>query len=468
MSRHAGGTSPGSLPASTVRFVTPEELRSAVERGEVDTVMVAFTDAYGRLLGKRFDAGFFCDSVLDAGTHACDYLLTVDMEMEPVPGYRVASWDLGYGDVHLVPDLATLRLAAWADQTALVLCDVVDEAAGELVEVAPRSVLRRQLERLDAAGYRAAAASELEFFILDETYRGAADKGYRDLRASGWYVEDYHLLSGARAESYLRQARLALSASEIPVEGSKGEWGSGQHELNVRHCEPLAMADRHTIMKHAMKELADTLGVSVTFMAKPLADGAGSSGHLHVSLWDPVSETNLFATGGGESDLFRWFLGGWIAHVDDFMVCYAPTINSYKRYAASSWAPTTAAWSRDNRTAGFRVVGHGPSLRIECRIPGADCNPYLAYAATIASGLAGIEHQIEPPASLDGDAYRSDAAGVIPTLEHAVATFSASTVARHAFGDAVVDHYSHFHRVEVDAYHRAVTDWERARYFERI
>jgi glutamine synthetase len=449
--------------------VTPDELRSAVDRRDIDTVMVAFTDVYGRLLGKRLDAQFFCDSVLDDGTHACDYLLTVDMEMEPVPGYRVASWDQGYGDVHLVPDPATLRCAAWTDHTALVLCDVVDDDAGDLVEVAPRSILRRQLERLDAAGYRAAAASELEFFLLDETYRDAADKGHRDLRASGWYIEDYHLLSGARAESYLRQARVALSASEIPVEGSKGEWGRGQHELNVRYTDPLAMADGHTIMKHAMKELADAHGVSVTFMAKPSADGAGSSGHLHVSLWDPESGTNLFAADDHRSDVFRWFLGGWIAYVDDFMVCYAPTINSYKRYAESSWAPTTVAWSLDNRTAGFRVVGHGPSRRIECRIPGADCNPYLAFAATIASGLAGIEQQIEPPPALDGDAYRPGAARqVIPTLEHAASAFSASDVARSAFGDAVVDHYAHFHRVEVDAYHRAVTDWERARYFERI
>jgi glutamine synthetase len=450
-------------------MLTVEELRVAVENGEIDTVVMAFTDAYGRLLGKRFDARFFYEEAMGNGTHACNYLLTVDMEMEPVAGYTAASWERGYGDFHLVPDLTTLRRAGWTQHTAFVSCDVVDDGTHDLVEVAPRTVLRRQLERLAAAGYSTGAASELEFFLYDDSYRDAHAKGYRDLTTSGWYVEDYHLLSGARAESYLRHARQAISASGIPVESSKGEWGRGQHELNVRFSDVLTAADRHTVMKHAMKELADTLGVSVTFMAKPTADGAGSSSHLHLSLWDPTSNTNLFDADGAESDLFRWFLGGWISHVEDFMVCYAPTVNSYKRYVGGSWAPTTVAWSRDNRTAGFRVVGNGPSLRIECRIPGADCNPYLAYAATIASGLDGIEKRIEPPAALNGDAYRADGVPrVATTLEHAVSAFEASSAARSAFGDAVVDHYAHFHRVEVEAFQGFVTDWERSRYFERI
>ena len=443
-----------------------DELRSAVGDRTIDTVIVAFTDVYGRLLGKRLDAGFFLDSVGD-GTHACDYLLAVDMEMEPVTGYAFAGWEQGYGDVHLVADLSTLRSAAWADRTAIVLCDVVDDASHREVAVAPRTILRRQVERLGRHGLAAKAASELEFFIFDDSYREAHAKGYAGLEPAGWYVEDYHLLSTDRVEPYVSAARTALTASGIPVESSKGEWGRGQHELNIRYTEVLAMADRHTVMKHAMKALADSMDLSVTFMAKPTSGEAGSSSHLHLSLWD--ADANVFGSGGGESDIFRWFLGGWLAHVEDFMVCYAPTVNSYKRYVDGSWAPTRIAWSRDNRTAGFRIVGQGQDLRIENRIPGADCNPYLAYAATIASGLAGIEHRIEPPPAFDGDVYRAQHLPRVPrTLEHATDLFADSATVREAFGDDVVDHYAHFHRVEVDAHHAAVSDWERARYFERI
>jgi glutamine synthetase len=453
-------------------MLTPEELAAD---GTIETVIVAFTDHYGRLVGKRFDAGFFTESVGD-GTHACDYLLTVDMEMHPVPGYRFASWELGYGDVHLVPDLSTLRRAGWVDRTAFVLCDVVDDEAHDRVAVAPRSILRRQVDRLAEHGLTAKAASELEFFLFDDTYCEAHAKGYTGLAAAGWYAEDYHLLQGSRVEPYVGAARRALAGSGIPVENSKGECGRGQHELNIRYADVLTMADRHTVMKHAMKELADAMGLSVTFMAKPTPDDAGSSSHLHLSLWN--GGTNAFAIGessrpddgaDGRPDTFRHFLAGWLAYVEDFMVCYAPTVNSYKRYVDDSWAPTRIAWSGDNRTAGFRVVGSGQSLRIENRIPGADCNPYLAYAASLAAGLAGIEEQLEPPAAFDGDAYRADRLPRVPrTLEHATASFAASDVARRAFGDDVVDHYAHFHRVEVEAFHASVTDWERRRYFERI
>jgi len=445
-----------------------DELRTAVADGTIDTVVLAFTDLYGRLLGKRFDAGFFLDS-LDDGTHVCDYLLAIDMEMEPVSGYAFASWEQGYGDVHLVPDLSTLRRAAWTDRTAIVLCDVIDDDAHRAVAVAPRTVLRRQVERLAEHGLVANAASELEFYVFGNSYRDAHAKGYADLEPAGWYIEDYHLLSTSRVEPYVRAARTALGASGIAVENSKGEWGRGQHELNIRYTDVLDMADRHTVMKHAMKEIADSMGLSVTFMAKPTTDEAGSSGHLHLSLWDAEAGTNVFDSGAAESDTFRWFLGGWMAHVEDFMVCYAPTINSYKRYVDGSWAPTRVAWSRDNRTAGFRIVGSGPSLRIENRIPGADCNPYLAFAATLASGLAGIEQQIEPPDAFDGDVYQAQhLPGVPRTLEHATELFAASAVARAAFGDDVVDHYAHFHRLEVGAHQAAVSDWERVRYFERI
>jgi glutamine synthetase len=449
--------------------ISPDELRAAVGDGEIDTVQVAFTDHYGRLVGKRLDAEFFCDEALARGSHACDYLLTVDMEMEPVPGYAFASWEQGYGDVHLEPDLTTLRRAAWSDRAAIVLCDVIDVTTHESVAVAPRSILCRQVERLAERDLVAMAGSELEFFVFDDTYRDAHERGYDGLRPAGWYIEDYHLLQGSRIEPLMGATRRALSASGIPVESTKGEFGHGQHEINVRFANVLEMADRHTILKHAMKEIADGAGRSLTFMAKPDAGEAGSSCHLHLSLWDPAGERNLFDDDGNESDLFRWFLAGWIAHVADFMVCYAPTVNSYKRYVDGSWAPTRRAWSHDNRTAGFRVVGSGPSLRIECRIPGADCNPYLAYAATIASGLAGIDARLEPPDELRGDVYRAQhVPRVARTLEHAAAGFAASDLARSAFGDDVVDHYAHFHDVEVAAYHAAVTDWERSRYFERI
>ncbi len=455
----------------------PSELRRLVQDGEIDTVVVGFTDHYGRLMGKRFDAEFFVADALDHGTHACDYLLTVDMEMEPVPGYRFANWELGYGDVHLVPDLATLCRAGWSERTALVLCDIEGGTGPGPVPVAPRSILRRQIDRLADLGLEAQAASELEFFLYDDSYREAQAKGYADLQPAGWYIEDYHLLQGARVEHYVGAARRALRRTGIPVENSKGEWGRGQHELNIRYADVLTMADRHTVMKHGMKELADGLGLSITFMAKPHTDAAGSSCHIHLSLWDAFDgaaedgpAANRFAADDGEpSDLFRWFLGGWMAHAAELMVCYAPTVNSYKRYVDASWAPTRVAWSQDNRTAGFRIVGSGPSLRIECRLPGADCNPYLAYAAALASGLDGIEHRIEPPEPFRGDVYQAaDLPRVPNTLAEAVAVFRASDFARAAFGDDVVEHYAHFHETEVRAYETAVTDWERARYFERI
>lgn len=449
--------------------MTPTELRAAVESGEIDTVVVGFSDHYGRLMGKRFDAEFFIEEGLDQGTHACNYLLTVDMEMEPVPGYTYANWALGYGDFHLVPDPSTLCLAGWTERTALVLCDVHDDAAHALVPVAPRSILRKQLDRIAASGHMVNAASELEFFLYNDTYRGAHDKGFADLDPAGWYIEDYHLLQGARVEPYVGAARRALRRSGIPVENSKGEFGHGQHELNIRYADVLTMADRHSVMKHGMKELADSLGVSVTFMAKPHSEEAGSSCHVHLSLWDQAGGTNVFASGSDHTDLFRWFLGGWMAHVQDFMVFYAPTINSYKRYADGSWAPTRIAWSKDNRTAGFRVVGSGPSLRIECRIPGADCNPYLVYAAALASGLDGIENQIEPPPVFTGDVYAATELPRVPyTLDQALANFVASDIAKSALGADVVEHYAHFYEVEIATFNRAVTDWERARYFERI
>ncbi len=455
-------------------MLTLEALQEQVESGAIDTIIAAFPDLYGRMMGKRIAADFFVESVARSGMHACDYLFTVDMEMEPVPGYTFANWEKGYGDFHCIIDMRTLRVASWLDKTALVFCDVHHERTHEPISIAPRNILRRQIAQAAALGYTAQASTELEYYIFDEPYASARARHYQDLKHFGTYLEDYHILQGTREEVLNAAARRHLAASGIPVETSKGEWGPGQHETNIRYAEILDMADRHILYKQIFKELADQLGLAVTFMAKFDAALAGSSSHMHLSLWDKAGGVNLFA---GEtmigpvagSDLFRWFLGGWIAHAHELMPFYAPTVNAYKRYQAGSWAPTALAWSYDNRTAGFRVVGRGPSLRIECRIPGADVNPYLGLAAALASGLDGIRNHIEPPAMFEGDVYAAQNLPHVPrTLREAIATFESSDFARQAFGDDVIDHYSHFFHTEQTAYDNAVTDWERKRYFEQI
>lgn len=449
-----------------------EELQQKADIGEIETVIVAFTDHYGRLVGKRFDAEFFLESGARAGTHSCNYLLTTDMEMEPVHGYTFANWELGYGDFHLVPDLATLRDASWLNRTAIVLCDLRDEKSHQPVSIAPRSILGKQIEATKLLGFDCFAASELEYYLFNDSYRSAFEKGYQHLQPSGWYLEDYHIMQGSRVEPFTAAARRHLKYSGIPVENSKGEWGLGQHELNVQYAEVLDMADRHVIYKQCLKELADSMGVSVSFMAKFDSDRAGSGCHIHMSLWQ--DDRNAF---DGDrplgpvlgSDIFRWFLGGWIHHVPDMMPFYAPTINSYKRFVDSSWAPTRLAWSYDNRTAGFRVVGKGSSLRIECRIPGADCNPYLAFAASLASGLDGIRNKMEPPVCFEGDIYAAKHLPRVPyTLQESVERFANSDFSKNTFGNDVVEHYAHFFQKEIEAYNKSVTDWERKRYFERI
>jgi glutamine synthetase len=453
-------------------MLTLDDLAARVRTGAVDTVLVAFTDLYGRSLGKRLDARFFLEETARHGWNACDYVLTVDMEMQPVPGYRLASWEKGYGDFHLVPDLATLRVASWLDRTAFVLCDVVDDRRRRPVTVAPRSILRRQVEAAAEEGYEPFGASELEYYLFRESYRDAAARGYRDLTPASRYLEDYHTQQGAREEPFHGSLRRHLASSGVPVEGSKGEWGLGQHEMNVRYTDVLTMADRHVVLKQCAREVADAMGVGVTFMAKYAEDGAGSSCHLHLSL----RKDGKTAFAGGRrlgpvrcSDVFRWFLGGWIAHVPEVMVFYAPTVNSYKRYQAGSWAPTRMAWSYDNRTAGFRVVGGKQSLRIECRIPGADCNPYLAFAASLASGLDGVHRRTAPPPIFTGDIYAAQQLPHVPrSLREATDLFEESRFAASAFGAEVVEHYVHFFRTEQAAFDKAVTDWERTRYFERI
>jgi glutamine synthetase len=455
-------------------MLTLDELEEDVERGAIDTVVTAFPDLYGRLVGKRITGRFYLEEVARHGMHACDYLLACDMEMDPTPGYAFASWETGYGDVHCVPDPATLRRAAWLPRTALVLCDVERGEPPAPVEVAPRTVLRRQLERAGARGLELRMGSELEFFLFRGPYRAAREVGHRSLEPTGGYVEDYHVLSGTFAEDVIGAIRSGVDASGIPVEFSKGEWGPGQHEINLRYAEALEMADRHVVYKLAAKEIADARGHCLTFMAKYDAALAGSSLHVHVSLWrdgvplfpggEPLPGTRLRA-----SREFRHFLGGLLAHARELSFCFAPTVNSYKRYRPGTFAPTGLAWSVDNRTAGFRVVGSGASLRVECRIPGADANPYLAYAALVAAGLDGIERATEPGPAFAGDVYAAGGLPRVPaSLGEATALLEGSTFARKALGEEVVEHLLHFARTELGHFEGAVTDWERRRYFERV
>jgi glutamine synthetase len=451
----------------------PEALVELVKTNEVETVLVVFPDLYGRLVGKRVVGRFFVESVAAHGMHACNYLLACDMEMDPVPGYRFASWEKGYGDVLCVPDMSTLRRAAWLEKTALVLCDLVDDETLKAVEVAPRRMLARQVARAQEMGFVPMGASEIELYLFAETYDSARAKGWQGLATFGSYIEDYHVLQGTKEEPLVGAIVRSLERSGVPMESSKGEWGPGQQEINLRYSELLEQADRSVLYKHAAKEIAWQQGRAVTFMAKWDEKHAGSSQHEHLSLWDPDGKRNVFA-GDGDlsgvlcSDTFRHFLGGWMAHAAELTACWAPNVNSYKRYQAGSFAPTGIAWSRDNRTAGFRVVGQKDSLRVECRIPGADANPYVAFAASLAAGLDGVENRIEPPAVFDGDVYAAKEMPRVPgTLRDAIALFEKSDFARRAFGEDVFAHYLHFLKTEQRKFDEVVTSWERARFFER-
>ena len=447
------------------------ELRDRIEEGDVDTVVTAVCDMQGRLIGKRVTAEFFLDHCVEHGTHLCTYLLGTDMEMNTPDGFALMNWESGYGDYVNRPDWETLRVIPWLEKTALVLGDVVNEASGDLIPVAPRSILRRQIERANELGFRPMFASEIEYYLLRESYDEAHAKGYADLQPYGWYNEDYHLLQATKAEPLYRKFRNLMVEAAIPIEFSKGEAAPGQHEVNIHYADALESADRAALYKHGAKEIAHQHGCAITFMAKPHHDWTGSSSHIHLSLWTPDGERNLFfdpAASGEMSQTMRWFLGGLIAGARELSLLVASTINSYKRYAVASWAPVNAVWARDNRTCGFRIVGHGSSLRIEDRLPGGDANPYLAYSAVLAAGLHGIEQQIEPPAEFVGNAYLARDAPTVPrTLHDAIDAFDRSEIAREAFGDVVVDHYVTMGRVEQRAYDMAVTDWERQRYFER-
>jgi len=439
-----------------------DELKQGVASGALDTVVMAFTDLQGRLMGKRLHAGHFVEeNIAEHGVEGCNYLLTIDMEMNVVPGYAMASWEQGYGDFGLRPDLATLRRIPWLEATALVLCDVVWHD-GSPVQASPRQVLDAQVERARAAGYEPMFASELEFYLLRESYAEAQANHYRALTPSVPYILDYHVLATTYDEPLLRQLRNDMRRAGVPIESSKGEAWPGQHEVNFRYADALATADNHVVYKNGAKEIAHQHGCSITFMAKPDHTWIGNSCHMHASLWRDGQ--NAFA---GESDAFKQFLAGWITGARELAIFLAPTINSYKRYAAGSWAPTTLAWGHDNRTCGFRIVGHGPGQRIETRLPGGDVNPYLAFAALIAAGLHGIEEGLQLPPPLEGNAYESDAERFPHTLREAIEALEQGTVARAAFGDEVVDHYLNYARTEQRMFDEVVTCYERERMFER-
>ena len=454
-------------------MLSVEELRARIEVGQVDTVLVALTDMQGRLQGKRLSARFFLDEVLHHGTEGCNYLLALEMEMDPVPGYAIASWEQGYGDFSCVPDLSTIRLVPWLEKTALVLCDVVDEHdKTKAIDVAPRSILKAQERRAAELGFTVNIGAELEFFLFKESYAEAAAKGYQQLTPHSDVIEDYHILQTTRDEYLIRQIRLGLQAAGVPVEFSKGEAGKGQHEINLVYATATEMADRNTVYKNAAKEIADLNGRSLTFMAKYDMDEVGSSCHIHSSLWDKKGKKSLMwdpKQPHNMSTTFRHWLGGLVHASRELALLFAPTVNSYKRFQPDSWAPTAVAWGLDNRTCGLRLVGHGQGYRVESRIPGADVNSYLAFAGVIAAGLHGIENELDPGEAFEGNAYVDPDVEHIPsTLVEAIDLFRGSEVARKAFGEEVHHHILNTAEQEWRSFNNAVTDWELRRNFEQF
>lgn len=447
--------------------LTTAELDAAIDSGEIDTVVVAFPDAQGRLVGKRVAARFWRDEVLPHGAEACNYLLSVDVDMNTVDGYAMSSWEKGYGDMLLVPDLDTLRRVPWQEGTALVMADLAWEDRAPVVQ-SPRGILNVQRARLAERGLTPYVGTELEFIVFDDSFRDAWAKGYTGLTASTDYNVDYNLLATTRLEPLLRDIRRGMDGAGMYCEGVKGECNDGQQEIAFRYAEALETADNHTIYKNGAKEIADRHGKSLTFMAK-FDQREGNSCHIHLSVRGENGEAVMAGDGEhGFSPLMEHWIAGILATLREFTLLYAPTINSYKRYAKGSFAPTGVAWGVDNRTCALRVVGHGASLRVENRVPGGDVNPYLAIAAIIAGGLHGIENELPLPAPLTGNAYAAGVDTLPTTLREAAKLFSESTVARAAFGDDVVEHYLNQARIEVEAFDAAVTDWERVRGFERL
>ena len=445
--------------------MTLDELRDLVAKGEIDTVVLAMTDMQGRLQGKRLDAEAFVNEIAAHGAEACNYLLAVDMEMATVPGLARTSWESGYGDFVLKPDLSSLRPMPWLEGTALCLADVQHPDGSPVVE-SPRQILRAQLERLAARGWNAKIGSELEFVMFRESYDSAREKGYRDMKPANAYNVDYSILGTTMVEDVIRPIRLAMKQSGLKVEDSKGECNLGQHEINFRYQDALRMADDHVFYKLAAKEIAYQHGAAITFMAK-VNQLEGNSCHIHCSFWE--GEEALFpgAGEGGHSTIYDQYIAGQVERTHELSFFFAPNVNSYKRYAYGSFAPTTLLWGRDNRTAAFRSVGHGKGLRLETRIAGGDANPYLAFSAVIAAGLDGVDRSLVPPQPLDGSAYDAEGQRMPTTLAEAVDLLDQSAFARAAFGDRVIDHYVNSGRHEVTAFESAVTDWELVRSFER-
>ncbi|MFC8389118.1 MULTISPECIES: glutamine synthetase family protein [unclassified Streptomyces] len=449
--------------------LTVEELHALVAGGEIDTVVLAFPDMQGRLQGKRFAARFFLDEVLRHGTEGCNYLLAVDADMNTVDGYAMSSWETGYGDFAMYPDLDTLRRVPWNEGTALVVADLA-WADGSPVVAAPRQILRRQLDRLAALGYTAQVGTELEFIVFKDTYEQAWDAGYRGLTPANQYNVDYSVLGTGRIEPLLRRIRNEMAAAGLTVESAKGECNPGQHEIAFRYDEALVTCDQHAVYKTGAKEIAAQEGVSITFMAK-YNEREGNSCHIHLSLADTAGASAMPDSAeepDAMSEVMRHFLAGQLAALREFSLLYAPHINSYKRFQPGSFAPTAVAWGRDNRTCALRVVGHGRSLRFENRLPGGDVNPHLAVAGMVAAGLYGIEQKLELPEPCPGNAYTAGFEHVPTTLREAAELWENSAIAKAAFGDDVVAHYRNMARVETDAFDAAVTDWELRRSFERM
>lgn len=462
---------------------TRDELFAAIERGDIDTVVMAFPDLQGRLVGKRTTGRFFLEQVAEHGTENCDYLIATDFDDVAVPGYRFASYDLGYGDMLARADFATIRITPWVPKTALVLCDLFSVKTGEPIRVAPRQVLRDQVIAAQRMNLEPMIGSEIEFYLFRDSYEEIHARGHRDLTPHSPFMEDYQIAQTTRDEYVVGEIRRGLEAAGIPVEFSKGEAGRGQHELNLAYTRALEMADRNMVYKTAAKEIAAGLGRSVTFMAKYDFAETGSSCHVHSSLWhlsEGAVRGSAFDGGdgvpGGASrhnapaltDHFRMYLAGQLAAARDFSILWGPTVNSYKRFQPGSWAPTAVAWGIDNRTLGYRVVGHGAATRVECRVPGADANSYFAFAGTIAAGLYGIRHRLQLPDAYQGNGYDAKDLPRIPaTLAEAADLWERSDIARECFGDDVHHHLLTMARHEWATFNGAVTDWERTRYFER-
>jgi glutamine synthetase len=448
-----------------------DELKTEIASGAIDTVLACAVDMQGRLVGKRFLASYFAESAHDE-THGCNYLLANDIDMEPVPGYKAASWDKGYGDFTMKPDMATLRRIPWLEKTALVLCDIQDHHTHADLPHSPRAILRKQVARLTERGWLAYFASELEFYLFDESYDSIRGKHWKNLATASPYIGDYLIGITSKEEGVMRRLRNEMNAAGIPIENSKGEWGPGQEEINVRYAEALDMADRHVILKNGAKEIAGQMGKAISFMAKYNYDLAGNSSHIHNSLWSADGKTPLFFDRQADwtlSELGQQWAAGQIKYAKEFTWFLAPYINSYKRFQAGTFAPTKIMWSEDNRTAGFRLCGEGTKgIRMECRIGGADLNPYLAFAALIAAGLAGIDEKLTLQKPFVGDAYQASRLPEIPkTLRDATETLAKSKMLKAAFGEEVIEHYVHTAKWEQMEYDRRITDWELHRGFER-